>query len=74
MTLIDKIEKRTSALKVEDLAQLLEVTPSHIYSLAARGIIPSLRIAGAVRLDPHQIAAWLRNRTGKLRAPRSRAA
>jgi excisionase family DNA binding protein len=62
MTIIEKIEKRTSALKVGEVAELLEVTPQHIYSLASRGLIPSLRIEGAVRLDPQEIAAWLRNR------------
>jgi excisionase family DNA binding protein len=62
MTIIEKIEGRTSALKVGEVAELLEVTPQHIYSLASRGLIPSLRIAGAIRLDPQELALWLRNR------------
>jgi len=56
MTIIERIEKRTPALKVGKVAELLEVTPQHIYSLASRGLIPSLRIEGAIRLDPQEIA------------------
>lgn len=65
MTIIERIEKKTSALKVEELAQMLEVTPQHLYRLIARGLIPSLRIAGAVRLDPQEVGGWLRNRAGR---------
>ena len=75
MTIIEKIEKRTSALRVGEVARLLDVTPQHIYSLASRGLIPSLRIAGAIRLDPQEVAAWLRDRLpGSGRRSRSRAA
>jgi excisionase family DNA binding protein len=62
MTLLQNIENRQGALKVKELAALLEVTPAHIYKLISRGIMPSVRIAGAIRLDPVEIAAWLRER------------
>jgi excisionase family DNA binding protein len=60
MTILENIEQRGSALKVKELAALLKVTPQHIYKLIALGIVPSVRIAGAIRLDPAEIAGWLR--------------
>ena len=64
-TIVERLERMTSALKVEELAELLAVTPAHLYSLASRGLMPSMRIAGAIRLDPQEIAVWLRSRTVK---------
>jgi excisionase family DNA binding protein len=60
MTILENIEQRDSALKVKELAALLKVTPQHIYKLIALDILPSVRIAGAIRLDPAEIAGWLR--------------
>ncbi len=60
MTILENIEQRDSALKVKELVTLLKVTPQHIYKLIALGIVPSVRIAGAIRLDPAEIAGWLR--------------
>lgn len=65
MTIIEQIEKRSSPLRVSELANLLDVTPQHIYKLASRGLIPALRIAGAIRLDPQDIATWLKGRYPK---------
>jgi excisionase family DNA binding protein len=65
MTIIEQIEKRTSALRVSEVAKLLEVTPQHIYSLAAQGLIPSFRVGGSVRFDPQELATWLRDRYPK---------
>lgn len=31
MTILEQIEQRRSALKVNELAELLQVTPQHIY-------------------------------------------
>jgi excisionase family DNA binding protein len=66
MTIIEQIEKRSSAFRVDELANLLGVTPQHIYKLASRGLIPCFRIAGAIRLDPHEIAVWLKNRQPRM--------
>lgn len=70
MTILEQIEQRSSALKVNELAEILRVTPQHIYRLVSAGLIPCLHIEGAIRLDPHEIAAWLRN--GQPRMVRSR--
>lgn len=59
VSLVETLKNRTSALKVADLAKLFGVTPQHVYKMAASGSIPSFRICGSVRFDPHEVAAWL---------------
>ena len=65
MTLIEQIENRSSALKVREVSKLLDVTPQHIYALVAQGLIPSFRVGGSIRFDPHEFAAWLKNKYPK---------
>jgi excisionase family DNA binding protein len=65
MTIIQQVEGKSSALKVREVAKLLDVTPQHIYGLAARGLIPCFRIGGAIRFDPHEFAAWLKKKYPK---------
>ncbi len=60
MRLVEILESKKQALRVRDVATLLCVTPQHIYKMAASGALPSLRIAGAVRFDPQELASWLR--------------
>src|SRR6266404_1017580 len=38
------------------------LTPQHIYKMAARGALPSLRIAGAIRFDPQDLVNWLKTK------------
>jgi len=59
VTLIEKLESKSEALRANDLAALFDVTPQHIYKMAARGAIPSFRVAGAIRFDPQEVARWL---------------
>ncbi len=60
MTLIERLEKETGALRARDVARLFQVTHQHIYKMAAAGTLPSFRVAGAIRFDPHELANWLR--------------
>jgi excisionase family DNA binding protein len=62
MKLVEILKSRTGALKVAEVAQLLAVTPQHIYKMAASGRIPSFRISGSVRFDPDEVAAWLKEK------------
>ena len=62
MQLVDVIEKENRALSVREVALLLGVSPQQIYRMAARGDIPSFRVANSVRFDPHHIGAWLRRK------------
>lgn len=62
MKLIELIEEKTEALRVRDVAQILDVSAQQVYKMAAKGQIPSFRIATAVRFDPEEFAAWLRTK------------
>lgn len=62
ITILEQIEHRSTALRVNQLAEILQVTPQHIYRLASAGLIPCFRIEGAIRLDPQEVAGWLRSR------------
>ena len=62
MKLIDVIEAKNEALRVRDIARILGVSTQQIYKMAARGQIPSFRVANAVRFDPHVFATWLREK------------
>lgn len=55
------IEHRHKALTVSELADILSLSKQQIYSLVQRGQIPSIKIAGSIRLDPVATANWLRS-------------
>jgi excisionase family DNA binding protein len=59
MSLVERLQSQTRVLRAAELASLLEVTPQHIYKLAASGRMPSIRVARAIRFDPQQVANWL---------------
>jgi predicted DNA-binding transcriptional regulator AlpA len=59
MSLIAHLEKETRVLRARDVAKLFQVTPQHVYKMAAGGRLPSFRLAGAIRFDPHELASWL---------------
>jgi excisionase family DNA binding protein len=61
-TIIEALETKKQAIDVKELAVLLGVSPQQIYSMAAGGEIPCLRLRRSVRFDPKQIADWLRNK------------
>ena len=60
MRLVEILEGRRQALRVNEVASLFCVTPQHIYKMAARGALPSLRIAGAIRFEPQDLVNWLK--------------
>jgi excisionase family DNA binding protein len=59
-TIADRIAKIDHALRVTELAEILNVSRQFLYELAASGKLPSLRVGGAVRFDPAAVAAWFR--------------
>jgi excisionase family DNA binding protein len=59
MRLVEILQSSKHALRVSEVATLFSVTDQHIYRMAARGILPSLRIAGAIRFDPQDLVNWL---------------
>jgi len=65
MTLIEIIESKTNALTIGDLANLLNQSPKTLYKAVKSGRLPAYRVGGSIRLDPHDIAEWLRKRRTK---------
>jgi excisionase family DNA binding protein len=63
MILADVVEQKKEALRVEDVARILDISVKQIYKMAAKGQIPSLKIANCVRFDPHDVAVWLRGKS-----------
>ena len=66
---VEILEGRRQALRVGEVANLFSVTPQHIYRMAARGTLPSLRIAGAIRFDPQELAKWLKAKENQMIRP-----
>jgi excisionase family DNA binding protein len=62
MTLIQILESRGEALTVQEVAELLGVSDKHIYEMVADGTLPAFYVGRSVRLDPQDIADWLRKR------------
>jgi excisionase family DNA binding protein len=63
--IIEQLEKRATALGAKDVADLLKVTPQHVYSMAARGRLPSFRVDNSVRFDPLDVVEWLKRQAPK---------
>ncbi|HEY0162022.1 MAG TPA: helix-turn-helix domain-containing protein [Edaphobacter sp.] len=66
MRLTDLVEQRPGALRVRDVAPILGISIQQVYKLAARGQIPSFRIASSVRFDPQVFADWMREKYPRL--------
>ncbi len=50
-----------SLLTVEEVAELLRLTPKGVYGLSERGVIPSIKVGGRLRFDPSVVVDWVRN-------------
>lgn len=61
-SLASLVRRRRTAWTAEELAEVLSLSRKHIYKLAKKGRMPSLRIGGAIRFDPHTTAAWLESK------------
>ena len=46
-------------LRPADLASLLGLTPSRVYQMIASGVLPSVRVAGAIRVPREAWQRWL---------------
>jgi excisionase family DNA binding protein len=71
------IESRKSALKVEEVAQILSVSQRLVYQLVAVGEIPHFKVGSAVRFEPKALSDWLHEKlqaSGKTRSYQKRMA
>jgi excisionase family DNA binding protein len=62
MTLIEILENRQKALTVQEVAALLEVSRQHVYEMVADGTLPGFQVGRSVRIDPQDLADWLRKK------------
>ena len=62
MDLVQQIERRSTAMTVETLAEMLSVSRKTLYAAIKRKSLPAIGVAGAIRVDPRQTAEWLRAR------------
>ena len=63
MILAEIVESKKEALRVTEVARILDVSIKKIYRMAAKGQIPSLKISHSVRFDPHDVAVWLKSQS-----------
>lgn len=59
---IAQIEGWGRMMEVDELAELTSVSPKTIYRMIQRRKLPALRIGGSIRLNPKEVAEWLRSR------------
>ena len=62
MRLVELLESKTEALRVQEVAPILGVSIQQVYKMAAKGQIPSFKVASSVRFDPQEFATWLKTR------------
>ncbi len=65
MILAEIVESKKEALRVAEVAKILDLSVKQIYRLAAKRQIPFLKISSSIRFDPQDIAAWLRSQSSK---------
>ena len=52
---------KSKLLTVKDVAQILQASPSTIYSWAEQGLIPSFKLNGLLRFDEDEIYSWVKS-------------
>ncbi len=62
-----------AVLKPVDVAEMLGVTSGRVYQLIGKGIIPAVRIGGALRIPRAAWDAWLRRQQRNAAAAAKRA-
>lgn len=63
-SLAEQIASRRKALKIGELADIVGLAQTTIYDAAREGRLQSIRIGGAIRIDPKAAADWLRRHGG----------
>ena len=62
-TVVERLKQIDRPITASKLADLLGVSRITVYKLAAKGVIPSFRIASLVRFDTREVARWLKGST-----------
>jgi excisionase family DNA binding protein len=64
--ILDALRQRNTVMNVQEVSELLGLSKSLLYRMAAANEIPTIRLSGAVRFDPGQLAAWYEARLNPL--------
>lgn len=59
LKLVDTLDLRKTAMTVDEVAELVNVSSRHIYQLVKDGKIPHYHIGSALRFDPDEVKKWL---------------
>ena len=59
---IAQIEGWGRMMLVDELAELTSISTKTIYRMIRLRKLPALRIGGSIRLNPKEVAEWLRSR------------
>ncbi len=46
-------------LRIDDVAELLDVSRARAYELVREGLLPVVRLGRQIRVDPSKLEAWL---------------
>jgi excisionase family DNA binding protein len=60
--LLTAIESRTTTLTIDEVAELLRVSPETVRRMATKKQIPAFKVAGQWRFNPSSLGYWLRQR------------
>lgn len=60
--ILETLRKRETTMNIHEVAELLGLSESLLYRMAAAGQIPSIRFCGALRFDPSELAEWYETR------------
>jgi len=63
MTIVETIENMDTLLTVDVLSKLVTISEKTLYKAIKAGRLPGYRLGGSVRLEPAEVAKWLRQRS-----------
>lgn len=62
LDLIAFLSSQKKAMRVEALADVLDVSKQAIYEHVKRGTLPAMKLGSTIRLNPKDVARWLESR------------
>lgn len=68
----EKADITDRLMRVEEVAEMLQLAPSTVYRLAAEGLMPSLKVCGVRRFSRPAILSWLETKDENRRRNRRR--
>jgi excisionase family DNA binding protein len=60
--ILETLRQRRNAMNIHEVAKIFGLSESLLYRMAAERQIPSVRLAGALRFDPSDLADWYASR------------